>query len=145
MPGPIPNHSSDLSRASNANRANRPPLVKGIAKKVDIPDPDLNWHKVAKMVWDSLEQSGQSDFYQQSDWAVAYMMCDTISEYRKATRRSAQMLQSIQTMMTNLMLTEGDRRRLRIELGEEPREEESPGLAAVASLQEALGARSAAS
>lgn len=83
------------------------------------------------MVWDSLGTSGQADFYQQSDWAFAYSICEDLSMYKKPFvtkdgeeyhKRSGQMLQTIYSAMSNLLLTEADRRRVRIEL-ESPKEE----------------------
>lgn len=137
-PGPIPNRSENLSRKDNANRANRPPLVKGVLKPVTIPEPDPEWHPIARMMWDSLARSGQSDFYQDSDWAYAYNACEELDKYKRAGRRSAQMFAALQSCWTNLMFTEGDRRRLRIELGEENPEAEDASITAITALQDAL-------
>ncbi len=60
--------------------------------------------------------SGQSSFYEASDWALAYSLMDDLSAYKGAERRSAQMLQTIYTTFERLLIAEGDRRRARMEL-----------------------------
>ena len=88
--------------------------------------------------------SGQKDFYQNSDWAFAYSLCEDLSVYKSSGQyvgrggRSAQMLQTIYAAMTNLLVTEADRRRVRIEL-EPPSPEETPAaVLAIADYREAL-------
>lgn len=128
MPGPVPNRSDDLARPRERKGGNQIPVTKGTARPYTIPDPDPEWHPIALMLWESLTLSGQRDFYQQSDWAFAYSICDDLSEYKKAGRRSAQMLGTIYSAMTSLLVTEGDRRRIRIELSEEPEEDDSDNI-----------------
>ena len=116
MPGPVPNHSSDLSRERDANRGDRPELKHGEKRPVTIPHKDQDWHPAAARLYDALKTSGQSDFYQNSDWAVAWSLCDDLSNFKKAGRPSAQMAAVIYSTLSNLLVTEGDRRRARIEL-----------------------------
>lgn len=123
--GPIPNHSSDLSRSRDANRGDRPSLVKGERRPVTIPHAGKDWHPAARRIYDSIKTSGQSDFYQNSDWAYAWSVCDDLSNFKNMSRPSAQMAAVVYTALGNLLLTEGDRRRARIEL-EHPHEEEKP-------------------
>lgn len=120
MPGPVPNRSSDLSRERDANRSDRPDLKKGTMRPVDIPEMDPEWHPLAKMVYQGMIDSGQADFFQASDWAYAHVVCEELSNYKSQSRRSAQMFASLSSAMTNMLLTEADRRRARIELEEEP-------------------------
>ena len=139
MPGPVPNHSSDLSRSRDANRGDRPDLVKGERMKVTVPHADKDWHPVAQRLYKSLKSSGQSRFYQDSDWAYAYMLCDDITHYMSG-RRGAQMAATIYGAMSSLLITEADRRRARIEL-DDPKEEVTPaGVTAIADYKAGLGA-----
>lgn len=133
MPGPIPNRSTDLSRERDADRADRPSLKKGEMLPVRIPGPDGSWDSIALKLWYSLEESGQSKFYQQSDWAYAYIIVNELSEYLKSEGkgRSAMRFQVIMQSLANLLVTEADRRRIRIEL-EEPQEDEGPSAAVLA-------------
>lgn len=145
--GPVPERSDNLSRDRDANRGGRPDVTKGVMRPVDIPDADPEWHPIAKMLWESLEQSGQSDFYQQTDWAFAYSLCEDLSMYKKpftsATgveyhKRSGQMLATIYSAMSNLLVTEADRRRVRIELEEPDDESTSAAVLAIADYKQML-------
>lgn len=129
--GPIPNHSSDLSRARDADRGDRPPLKRGEKRPVTIPHKDQDWHPAAIRLYDALKTSGQSDFYQNSDWAFAWSLCDDLSDYKKQGRRSAQMAATIYSAFSNLLVTEGDRRRARIELTDAMEEVKPPSVAAM--------------
>jgi hypothetical protein len=125
MPGPVPNRSEDLARPRERRGGQVAPVTKGVARGVRIPHADSEWHPIARKLWDSLKTSGQSDFYQNSDWAFAYSVCDDLSYYKKAGQRSAVMLASINSAMERLLVTEGDRRRARIEL-DSPEEGPTP-------------------
>lgn len=125
--GPVPNRSDDLARPRSRKGGEHTgkEVSKGELRPVVIPDPDPTWHDIARMLWDSLSASGQSDFYQQSDWAFAYSLCDDLSHYKKPfvtkdgieyTKRSGQMLQTIYSAMSDLLVTEAHRRRVSIEL-----------------------------
>ncbi|MFH8414367.1 hypothetical protein ACH4B9_14635 [Streptomyces collinus] len=108
-------------------------------RPVRIPRADPDWHPIAKELYDSLKKSGQADFYQQSDWAYAKALIDDLSHYKKSGKRSAQMAQTIYSALGNLLVTEGDRRRVRIEL-QEPEPEETPAaVLAIADYKKDLG------
>lgn len=131
MPGPAPNHSSDLSRERDANRGDRPELKHGEKRPVTIPHGDKDWHPAAVRLYNALKTSGQSDFYQNSDWAFAWSLCDDLSDYKNQGRRSAQMAATIYSAFTSLLVTEGDRRRARIELTDAAEEKQPASVAAM--------------
>lgn len=83
---------------------------------VTIPEPDPDWHHIARYLWDGMLESGASRFYESTDWAVLFSVCDDITYYKRCGKRSGQMLASINSMLTSLLCTEGDRRRVGIEL-----------------------------
>jgi len=148
MPGPVPNRSTDLSRERDANRGDRAPITKGELRPVVIPHMDHSWHPISKMLWKSLKTSGQADFYQNSDWAFAYSLCEDLSMYKNPSvskdgeeyhKRSGQMLQTIYASMERLLVTEGDRRRVRIELSAPISEEEPASVTAIADYKQGLG------
>lgn len=117
MPGPVPNHSDDLSRP----RSRRNPdnvVTKGVRKPVVKPPGRDTWEPFVKEFYDSLGSSGQSDFYQESDWHYARLVCDQLDAHYVSGMRSGQMFQSIMAAMTSLLATEGERRRVKIELTE---------------------------
>ncbi|MEU8327320.1 hypothetical protein [Micromonospora sp. NPDC048839] len=130
MPGPVPNREDDLARPRERKGGDVQAVTRGELRPVVVPRADANWHPIARMLWDSLKKSGQADFYQQSDWAFAFSLCEDLSVYKKSGKRSGQMLQTIYSAMTNLLVTEADRRRVRIEL-HEAEEEETPASVAV--------------
>lgn len=145
--GPVPNHSGDLARPRSRKGSDQQEVTKGLARPYEIPEPDANWHPIAKMLWDSLSTSGQSDFYQQSDWAFAYSVCEDLSFYKQPSiskdgyeyhKRSGQMLATIYSAMERLLVTEGDRRRVRIELAEPEPEQSSAAVIAIADYQQGL-------
>lgn len=75
------------------------------------------------MLWDSTIESGQADFYESSDYAFLYSICEDLSEYKRSVKRSAMMFAALNAAFEALLITEGARRRVRIELQDEPQEE----------------------
>ncbi|WP_378734947.1 hypothetical protein [Nocardia brasiliensis] len=111
MPGPVP------KRSDQRRRRNKTGITKGAAgQSSEFPEPDEHWHPIARRIWDALSRSGQSTYYEASDWAFAYSLMDDLSAYKSTSKRSAQMLQTIYSAFERLLITEGDRRRARLEL-----------------------------
>lgn len=137
--GPVPNRSEDLARPRSRKGSDEQPVTKGEMKPVKVPNADRNWHPIAQRLWDSLKTSGQADFYQNSDWAFAFSLCEDLSYYKKAGKRSGQMLQTIYSAFERLLVTEGDRRRVRIELTEPVPEQDSAAVVAIADYKKELG------
>ena len=149
--GPVPARSTALSRERDIERGDRGPITKGEMQPVEIPEPDPNWHPTAKMIYESYSKSGQSFWAQQTDWAMLWFTCSEISNYLtpamimekdEKTRRlvpktdelgnimfypqhklSAVMFAEINRALSELMFSEGARRRVRIEL-EQPKEDD---------------------
>jgi hypothetical protein len=93
------------------------------------------WHPIAHQAYWSLAASGQVIFMEPSDWMTAYALCETLSRELKAKPIvvpggegeastiqwviqpvNGSVLSSFLKGWTSLLATEGDRRRLRIEL-----------------------------
>lgn len=104
---------------------------------VVIPPPDESWHPVARMWFDSLARSGQSQFYTSSDWATAYLLAESMSRELQpqpmligkgpdahwemvARPPTGASLAAWLKGMAALMTTEGERRRARLELERTP-------------------------
>ncbi|WP_455583896.1 phage terminase small subunit [Kitasatospora aureofaciens] len=139
MPGPVPNREADLARPRERKGSEIQPVTKGVMREVEIPGGDPDWHPIARRLWDSLESSGQADFYQNSDWAFAYSLCEDLSVYKQSGKRSGQMLQTIYSAFERLLVAEGDRRRVRIELHEPEPEVQSAAVLAIADYKKELG------
>jgi hypothetical protein len=102
------------------------------AARVAIPKADPGWHAAAKRWYDSLAKSGQSSFYQPSDWAMAWLIAESISRDLKpqvvgVNEETGEPVFAIIPLkgaslaaylkaMTALLATEGDRRRVGLEL-----------------------------
>ncbi len=124
MPGPPPN------RSDQRRRVNKPEGVQVTkapgAETVVPPDADQDWHPVATRWFDSLKTSGQSTFYEDSDWATAYLIAESMSrELNTGEPPTGAAMGAWLKAMGSLMVTEGDRRRARLEL-QRPSAEEVP-------------------
>lgn len=141
MPAPRKRESELQRPRSRKGSASTADVTKGEARAVRIPHGDPNWHPAVKRLYDSLRTSGQTDFYQNSDWAYAWFVMEQLDRFVRAGRPSAQMFQALDTALERLMLTETSRRKARIEL-ERPQEDTGPSLAdsAIADYQAALEA-----
>ena len=138
MPGPVPNREADLARPRERKGSDQQSVTKGVMKDVTVPRADPDWHPAARRLWDGLKTSGQADFYQNSDWALAWSLMDDLSYYKKSGKRSGQMLQTIMTALERLLVTEANRRRVRIELHEPEEETQSAAVLAIADYQAEL-------
>ena len=127
--GPTPKRS-DMRR-----RVNKPevPIIHSPAGEIiEPPEPSRDWHPIARDWYLSLASSGQAVFYEPSDWATARLIAESISRdlkpqfvamsettgkpvYESIPMRGASLAAYLKAM-TALLVTEGDRRRARIEL-----------------------------
>ena len=113
--GPIPKRTEDLKGHRSQEELDAVDKVE-VYGKVTAPTPDPDWHPIATQLYLSLEKSGQAKYYEPSDWAIAYSLMDDLSHFKSSPARSGQMHSSIMTALTSLLVTEGDRRRLSLEL-----------------------------
>lgn len=142
MPGPTPKRSEERRRRNKEGvEVQKVDIAQLAAADVEIPVADQDWHPVAHGWYESLKKSGQAIFYEPSDWMTAYVLAETLSreldpqpmtvteedddgnEHQifkmvKLPIKGAT-LTALLKGMTALMITEGDRRRLKIELERE--------------------------
>lgn len=114
-------------RDSQRRRRNKPGIETETAEGapfVIAPEPKQDWEPLALDWYLSLGASGQSVFFEPSDWAVAQIVADTLSRYLRAGKPNAVLFSSIMSAMSSLLTTEGDRRRLRIELSKSQEDNE---------------------
>lgn len=81
-----------------------------------VPSADRTWHPIARGMFDSLKKSGQSVFFEPSDWQTARLAAEVTSQMLKAEKLSAMLLSAVDGIWSRLLMTEADRRRLKIEL-----------------------------
>lgn len=112
--GPVP------KRTDQRRRRNKPDVAvtsAPAAPSVTCPEPDETWHSAAARWYGSLSESGQARFYEPSDWAQAWVWADLLSRaLNQGERPSAQLIMAWAAGATELLTTEGSRRRMRMEL-----------------------------
>lgn len=132
--GPIPKRSEERRRV---NKDDGPALIQAPAGSPEgtpvLPDPDPLWHPIAADWYLSLRESGQAAFYEPSDWAVARYAAHVMSQVLMSEKGpNGQLVAALNSVMSSLLTTEGDRRRARMEL--ERKKPDSPRLASVSPL-----------
>lgn len=107
----------------------------------DLPDADPLWHPIAADWYLSLRESGQAAFYQPSDWAVARYAADLMSKVLMSERGpNGQLVAALNSVMSSLLTTEGDRRRARMELERKPAGKQVPAsVTAIADYRSSIG------
>jgi hypothetical protein len=120
--GPVPKRVSErlghLTKAqkAEAEQVRVPSATKDDDGTVRPPRPNSKWHPIARAWYGSLANSGQSRFYEPSDWQVAYVWAELLSrELRNPHKVSAMMMASWNSVQADLLTTEGSRRRVRLE------------------------------
>lgn len=118
----IPNRSEDLAPGSDRQRKARgSTAVRGKSNPATVPEPNAEWCQPAAMIWAAMIESGGSAYYESSDYAFLSLVCDQIDHlYSQKGRRSPEFLRVITQALGSLLATEGDRRKLRIELTKAP-------------------------
>lgn len=140
MPGPAPKRDAERTRR---NVPESGAARHGQLRPTSIPNADRkNWHPRAISWFDSLKTSGQSDFYQDSDWATAKIIADYLTRWYQNPK--AMDMANIEAMMAKLGTTEGSRRQvLRVELEPAVEEDKSATLIAIDGYKDALLAKRA--
>ena len=112
MPGPIPKRSDQRVRRNKVAPIDRLPVIGR------VPQPDLGVEVgfEAEQLWLSMPRSGQSLYYEASDYAYARFGIMALDAFVRGSCRGAAHLTAIRQYLTPLMLTEGDRRQGRLEL-----------------------------
>ena len=112
--GPIPKRSDERVRR---NVEDVPVETITAIGPVEIPELGIpKPHPLIVDLYESMKNSAQSQYYEPSDWALARVTFHFLNKQLRSTKPSAQMLASLFSQMTSLLLTEGDRRRVRIEI-----------------------------
>lgn len=111
-----------------------PPMKYVDADGEELEEPKHLWHPIVEEAYLSLSRSGQAVFYEPSDWATAYLLCEAFSRELKpkplvitdseGNQEIQMVFQPVNGAVMNaflkgwgeLMATEGGRRKLRIEL-----------------------------
>lgn len=92
-----------------------------------IPEADQSWKPKARSWYNSLKLSGQSEFFEPSDWATAVAAADAYDVFLRT--HNASILAQFTRLSERLGATIADRQRTRINL-EEPAPEDEDEAAA---------------
>jgi hypothetical protein len=111
--GPVP------KRSDQRRRRNKDDIETETApgtQDVEIPEASEDWTKAASDWYESLAKSGQCHWYEPSDWAQAWILAEMLDRVLCSTKPNAMMFNSWLAGASELLTTEGARRRMRIEL-----------------------------
>lgn len=118
MYGPVPKRSDERIRRNKPDVPIEKLFTDG---KVHIPDLGLDDpHQITVDLYQSLITSAQSKYFEDSDWAYAKFALHFADKLIKAARPSGQVLATVQSMLADLLVSEGARRRFRIEIERTP-------------------------
>jgi hypothetical protein len=129
LTGPIPKRSDQ--QAGHKSQAEKDEITKiKMEGEVNAPSlgrfPGMLTQNITKAFWESLKESGQAQFYEPSDWMTAltalHLLDKQLRPYEdkdgkmKVGQVSPTMVAAVWQMLTSIAVTEGERRRLRIEV-----------------------------
>lgn len=115
--GPAPQRSDETIRRN----IGEPIDTITIIGPIEIPDLDLGiTHPLVTDLYQSMKDSAQAKYYEPSDWQYARLTFHVLNEMLLAGAVGAMKLTAVNQMLTSLLLTEGDRRRVRIEVERNP-------------------------
>jgi len=127
MPGPIPKRDEERVRR---NIPTDPTETITMIGKVKIPEMgDLSHlgetHPLIEEMYESIKQSAAVKYYEPTDWQFARIALYTLNQELIAAQHNgrpvgAMKLTAINQMLSALLLTEGDRRRARLEIERAP-------------------------
>lgn len=130
--GPVP------KRSDQRRRRNKPDGVQTVrataGAEITWPEAPADWPALITELYESLPVSGQAQFYEQSDVALARVALDGLATTVNSGKINGQLWSAAMSALGNLGVTEGDRRRMRIEL-ERAAGEDQAELAAVADFE----------
>mgnify|MGYP006971734668 FL=1 len=113
VPGPVPKRSDQRVRR---NKVVTP--IDRVPARGRVVKPVLGFeaHPLVERLWDSLQESAQTRFYEPSDWAWASVVLHDLDRYLRRPQPSGQMFTALESAMSRLLVTEGARRQLRVEV-----------------------------
>ena len=140
--GPIPKRSAERRRTNKTNEYGETmeaDQIEAVAGTFQVPEPNPRWHWSAKMVYQSARSSAFArDFYEPTDWAELFVLCETLHRsmgqsyildssgrpildqdgepIMETKPMNGSLLGAITKSLASLGFTEGDRRRLKVEV-----------------------------
>ena len=110
---PMPKRSEERRRRNAVQGLERAATP---AVKVRPPAASKDWHPAARRFYRDLARSGQASFYEPSDWSVAWLLAERMTRLLNDDAPNPAAWAALDAAMGRLLATEGDRRRMRLEL-----------------------------
>lgn len=114
--GPVPKRSDQRVRRNKDSAVETIPAI-GPVEVPDLGIPDA--HPLIADFYESLKDSAQTQFYEPSDWQFARFTMHFANQLVKSRKPSSQMLAAVNAALTELLVSEGARRRVRLEVERE--------------------------
>ncbi|EHB47602.1 hypothetical protein MycrhDRAFT_5728 [Mycolicibacterium rhodesiae JS60] len=118
--GPVGKRDEERVRRNKPDTPTETIVVFG---RVEVPELGIeDPHPLTTDLYNSLKDSAQAKFYEPSDWSVArasLIFADELFKFPNK-RGAAMMLTTLNQMWSSLLMTEGDRRRARVEVDRKP-------------------------
>lgn len=115
--GPVPKRLEERRRGDRSRTGVSLAQVVTVPGEVQVSSGDPAWHPVPAALYESLFSSGMVEFYEPSDYAIAYLLCQQLSDGMLSLKGlSSSTLATCLQGFSDLGMTEGARRRARIEL-----------------------------
>lgn len=133
--GPIPKRSEERIRRNKDDVE-----ITRIEAVGQVESPELGLDDPHPMIvdfWNSLAESAQSKYYEPSDWQYARFTLHFADKLVKSGRPSSQLLAAVNSSLTDLLVSEGARRRVRLEVEREQSKAQVIDIAAM--FQEQMG------
>lgn len=114
MPGPVPKRDDQRIRRNKPDLQTDTVTMIGpvVIPPLGIEDP----HPLTYDMYEAMKDSGQARYYEPSDWAYARFALHFADDLLKSGKPSSMMLQQVNSMLSDLLLAEGQRRRVRMEV-----------------------------
>lgn len=127
--GVIPKRQAERRRRNLEGRAD---IVRRDGA-VRVPPAPQDLHPIARRWYRSLSSSGQSGFFEPSDWAAALYVAEAMTRNLNAPRFSGPMFTAVWDALESLLTTEQARRRSRLEVQRAVNDEaeKRPGVTAI--------------
>ena len=135
--GPTPKRASERTR-NNKTGEDGLEIKKGVAQPYTWTDPSFDWEKPIQRYYMSFQKSGMAAYLQQTDVEQLWLACEFLDRQFKSGRPSAMLVGEAMKMTDGLGATEGERRRIKIELDAPKESDEDATVIAMDSAKDRL-------
>lgn len=123
--GPVPKRLAE--RLGHVTKSQKDGVIRvRMAAAVRVPAVGKDTHPIAARWYRSLKASGQSNFFEPSDWAAALFVAEAMTKLLTARRFNGQLFTGVWKAMDDLLTTEQARRRSRLEVVRGMAEDDGP-------------------